>query len=76
MTRNDSLVSMALIDAAIAKHGARKVLLASLGALLRPTKPDTRNARRQRTEPPLSNHLRRDIGLDAQAPPDGWSLLR
>ncbi|WP_179379239.1 hypothetical protein [Jannaschia marina] len=49
------------IDDIIARHGPRRVLLAALRALLRPRArpPDVRY---------LSNHVRRDIGLDPLEP--------
>lgn len=72
MTRNPSLVSMPLIDAAIAHHGPRRVLFAALGAMLRRRSATLSS----QTDPPLSNHLRRDIGLNAHAPPATWELMR
>ena len=75
MTRNDSLLSMPLIDAAIARHGARAVLIAALGALLRPAAA-TRDARPGATNLPLNDHLRRDVGLQANPPPRTWELMR
>ncbi|AWD20687.1 hypothetical protein [Fuscovulum blasticum] len=52
------------IDAAIALHGARKVLVAALLALLR--------GRMRKARPPdargLNNHLRADIGLPPLPP--------
>lgn len=51
-----------IIDRAIARHGAGRVLLAAALSLLRP-----------RSRPPdlgaLSDHLRRDIGLPARDAP-------
>ncbi|SLN17994.1 hypothetical protein ROJ8625_00604 [Roseivivax jejudonensis] len=57
-------VSETSIDATIARHGALRVLMAALGALLRPAAPHP---------PPeagvdgLTPHLRRDIGLPPEA---------
>lgn len=75
MTRNDSLLSMPLIDAAIARHGARAVLIAALGAMLRPAAA-IRDTGPGRANLPLNDHLRRDIGLHPNPPPKSWELMR
>ena len=60
-----------LIDAAIAEHGARRVIIHALRVMFRA---------RQKPQPRaegLPNHLRRDIGLPPEAPPPtGWDLVR
>jgi hypothetical protein len=75
MTRNDSIISMPLIDAAIARHGARAVLIAALGAMLRPAAAK-RDALPGRPDLPVNDHLRRDIGLHPNPPPKSWELIR
>lgn len=59
-----------LIAEAIRAHGPRRVILSALRALIasdtRPTNPT----------PPLSDHIRRDIGLDPEKPPPSWTLIR
>lgn len=75
MTRNDSLISMPLIDAAIARHGARAVLIAALGAMLRPSAAK-RDVQSGRPTLPMNDHLRRDIGLHPEPPPKSWELMR
>lgn len=64
MTVLPPLPNPTLIDMAIARHGAARVLFAAIRALLHPAErpPDIRRRR-----PPdlraLNDHLRRDIGL-------------
>ena len=54
---------LASIDVVIAHHGAAKVLLAALVALLRPRAPRPLAARLSE----LDNHMRSDIGLPPKA---------
>ena len=53
------------LDALIARHGSARVILAMLSAL---TKRKARKAARY----PLSDHLRRDIGLHVEPPLQLW----
>ncbi|GIT90022.1 hypothetical protein JANAI62_04950 [Jannaschia pagri] len=60
------------LDAAIALHGPRYVLMAAMRAMLRP------RARPPDTTPPvkvdhISDHIRRDIGLMPRGPAPDWT---
>lgn len=61
MTRTDptSLSLAALLDAALANHGARKVALSLAAALIRARRARAQAARLHA----LDDHMRRDIGL-------------
>ncbi len=56
MTRTDVLTLSTVINAAVAEHGALRVLVATVGATLRPTA--------MRSDiPDLPDYLRKDVGL-------------
>lgn len=71
---NDRPLPKVALEALIAQHGSLRILGAFLAAAL--TRAPTRaQTRRGRSADDLNDHLRRDIGLDAQdASPRYWDV--
>ena len=70
---NRRTTAQSSIETAIRDHGASRVLLAALVALLRrrtPAQPRPPDADR------LPNYLRRDVGLPEQPVVKDWRMLR